>query len=184
MTRRIPDSTAITAISLIIIGILCCVFRAGMLNIIVTVIGVLLIAIGLYDVFVRKETALGIIAGVAGVVVIIFGWTIAEAALILTRDNLRDIYFRQKSRHRENGRRVRESGSRGEAARNDNFRDIAHRRVQGYGGRHDDSARNILYNRRRADARKINKKRRLTDIVLTGVANFNGKCYYVYGGRL
>lgn len=84
MTRRISDSTAITAISLIIIGILCCVFRAGMLNIIVTVIGVLLIAIGLYDVFVRKETALGIIAGVAGIVVIIFGWTIAEAALILT----------------------------------------------------------------------------------------------------
>ena len=84
MTGKISDSTGITAISLIIVGILCCVFRAGMLNVIVTTIGVLLMAIGLYDVFVHKETVLGIIAAVAGIVVIIFGWTIAEAALILT----------------------------------------------------------------------------------------------------
>ena len=81
---RVKEGMPITALALIVIGVMCFIFRTGMLSVLITVIGAVLIATGLYDIFVRKNTFLGIAEAVAGAIAVIFGWTLAGAALVIT----------------------------------------------------------------------------------------------------
>ena len=79
----VKEGMPITALALIVIGVMCFIFRTGMLSVLITVIGAVLIATGLYDIFVRKNTFLGIAEAVAGAIAVIFGWTLVGAALVI-----------------------------------------------------------------------------------------------------
>lgn len=67
---------------MIVIGVLFCAFRSGMINILLTIVGVLIIALGVYDV-VKKDYVRGIAEIVIGVLVIVFGWLLLEVALVI-----------------------------------------------------------------------------------------------------
>ena len=70
------------ALLYVIVGILFIVFKSGMLNWLMTIIGVVFIALGVYDI-IKKKITNGIIEAVIGVVVIVGGWVFVEIALIV-----------------------------------------------------------------------------------------------------
>ncbi len=66
-----------------VIGLLLIILRGGSLGILMTVVGVLLIALGIVDVVRDKETVKGVVEAVIGVVIIVCGWTIASIVLLI-----------------------------------------------------------------------------------------------------
>ena len=66
-----------------IIGLLLVILRAGSLGILMTIVGVLLIALGILDIVKNKDMTKGIIEAVAGVAIIICGWLIADICLLI-----------------------------------------------------------------------------------------------------
>lgn len=70
------------ALLYVIVGILFIVFKSGMLNWLMTIIGVVFIALGVYDI-IKKKITNGIIEAVIGVVVIVGGWVFVEIVLIV-----------------------------------------------------------------------------------------------------
>ena len=71
-----------TAIALIVIGVLFCIFKSDMLSILFTVIGVVLICVGLIKLF-SKAYAEGAVEIAVGIVIITCGWTILDITLLL-----------------------------------------------------------------------------------------------------
>jgi uncharacterized membrane protein HdeD (DUF308 family) len=85
MNKKIGNVTVsriVLAVALIIIGVLFCALRASMLSILLTLVGVVLIALGIYDI-VRKKYVKGAIEAAAGLVIIVCGWTIVEITLLI-----------------------------------------------------------------------------------------------------
>ncbi len=70
------------ALLYVIVGILFIVFKSGMLNWLMTIIGVVFIALGVYDI-IKKKITNGIIEAAIGVVVIVGGWVFVEIVLIV-----------------------------------------------------------------------------------------------------
>lgn len=70
------------AIAAIVIGVLLIVFKADIIGITMTVFGVCLIALAVID-FIHSDVIPGVIKAVAGVVIIVFGWTLVSAALYI-----------------------------------------------------------------------------------------------------
>lgn len=66
-----------------VIGILLLVLKSGSLNILMTVIGVIFIALGIIDIIQGGGLLKGIIEIVIGAVIITCGWTIATWALLI-----------------------------------------------------------------------------------------------------
>lgn len=70
------------ALLYVIVGILFIVFKSGMLNWLMTIIGVVFIALGVYDI-IKKKITNGIIEAAIGVVIIVGGWMFVEIVLIV-----------------------------------------------------------------------------------------------------
>lgn len=79
---KLTAENIITCLLYVVIGILLCTLRMGVLNILMTIIGVLFVAYGIYDI-VKGKTVPGIVEAVIGVVIVVCGWTIATYALIV-----------------------------------------------------------------------------------------------------
>ena len=84
MTKRKKQvkSNLTNALLYIIIGLLFCVFKAGMMNVLFSVVGALLIAKGVLDILEKNVTS-GVISAVAGVAVIVLGWELTGIALMV-----------------------------------------------------------------------------------------------------
>lgn len=80
--KKINDQAVINAIALIVLGILFCIFRAGMINVLLTIVGVVLIGLGVYDI-VKKKYIPAVIEIILGIAVIVCGWLILEIALLV-----------------------------------------------------------------------------------------------------
>lgn len=80
--KSINNQAVINAIALIVLGILFCIFRAGMINVLLTIVGVVLIALGIYDI-VKKLYVNAAIEIILGIAVIVCGWTILDIALLV-----------------------------------------------------------------------------------------------------
>lgn len=65
-----------------VIGILLLIFKADSLDILFTIVGILFIALGVYDV-IMKSLIRGVIEAVIGIVILVCGWTIAEWVLLI-----------------------------------------------------------------------------------------------------
>ncbi len=66
-----------------VIGLLLVILRGGSLGILMTVVGVVVIALGVIDVFKNKNLLKGVIEAIVGVVIIVCGWTIASWVLLI-----------------------------------------------------------------------------------------------------
>ncbi|MBQ7224661.1 MAG: DUF308 domain-containing protein [Clostridia bacterium] len=66
-----------------LIGLLLVIFRAGVLGILMTIIGVLFIVSGIMDIVKTKDTVKGVISIAIGAVIIVCGWLIAEIVLLI-----------------------------------------------------------------------------------------------------
>ena len=75
----------ISAVSAMLIGIFLMVFKGGVLTVLNAVVGVVLVALGVFDLIKRNENPnnvkMGIIKCVIGVLILAFGWLILEAVL-------------------------------------------------------------------------------------------------------
>ena len=80
--KKLNNQAVINAIALIVLGILFCIFRAGMMNVLLTIVGVVLIGLGIYDI-VRKNYIPAVIEIILGIAVIVCGWTILDIALLV-----------------------------------------------------------------------------------------------------
>ncbi len=66
-----------------IIGLLLIILKAGSLGILMTVVGVLLIALGISDALKGKELVKGAVEIVCGIAIIICGWAITDLVLLI-----------------------------------------------------------------------------------------------------
>lgn len=80
--KKLNNQAVINAIALIVLGILFCIFRAGMMNVLLTIVGVVLIGLGIYDI-IRKNYIPAVIEIILGIAVIVCGWTILDIALLV-----------------------------------------------------------------------------------------------------
>ena len=82
--NRFPGSlnSMISAVMYVVIGILFCTLRSGMLNIVMSLIGALLIAMGVINILINKNNIAGILNIAIGLLVILGGWLFIKAALI------------------------------------------------------------------------------------------------------
>ena len=65
-----------------IIGLMLIVMQGGSLGILMTIVGVLLVVLGIMDIS-KKETTKGIIEVAIGVAIIVCGWLIADIVLLI-----------------------------------------------------------------------------------------------------
>lgn len=72
----------IDAIAYILIGILFCVLKSSVINWLLTIVGVVFIALGIYDI-IKNRTNSGVITLVIGLVIILGGWIFVEVVLII-----------------------------------------------------------------------------------------------------
>ncbi len=82
-TLKLSMNNIVTCVVYAIIGILLLVFQSGLLNVVMTVVGVLLIVLGILDILDKKDTVKGIVEIALGVVIIVCGWLVAEIVLLV-----------------------------------------------------------------------------------------------------
>ena len=80
--KKLNTNSLIMALVYIVIGVLLCIFRSGMLNIFLTVAGALLIIYGIYE-LIQKQFLNGVLLTVFGIVLIVGGWTILDIILLI-----------------------------------------------------------------------------------------------------
>ena len=80
-SKKVTNGT-VYALLYIILGVLFIVFKSGMLNWLMTIAGIVFIALGIYDI-IKKNLNQGIIEAVIGVVIIVGGWLFVELVLIV-----------------------------------------------------------------------------------------------------
>ncbi len=80
---NLKNDKLINCIAYAIIGILLVILKSGSLGILMTLIGILLIAMGVLDIMNSKDKTPGIIELVIGLAIIICGWTIADIVLLI-----------------------------------------------------------------------------------------------------
>lgn len=80
---KTPNGIA-SAILYIIVGVLFCIFKGSVLSWILTVAGILFIAMGIFDMVEKKAvTSEGIVDIIIGVVIIVCGWLIVSVVLVI-----------------------------------------------------------------------------------------------------
>ena len=72
----------VSALLYIVLGVLFIVFKSGMLNWLMTIAGIVFIALGIFDI-IKKRLTQGIIETVIGVVIIVGGWLFVEIVLLV-----------------------------------------------------------------------------------------------------
>lgn len=70
------------ALLYIVLGVLFIVFKSGMLKWLMTIAGIVFIALGIFDI-IKKRLTQGIIETVIGVVIIVGGWLFVEIVLLV-----------------------------------------------------------------------------------------------------
>jgi hypothetical protein len=66
-----------------VIGLLLLIMKGGSLSILMTIVGILFIAIGVIDAIQNKDLVKGVVEMVLGLAIIIFGWLIADIVLLV-----------------------------------------------------------------------------------------------------
>ena len=66
-----------------IIGLLLVILQGGSLGILMTVVGALMIVLGVVDIIKNNDMTKGIIEAVVGVLIIVCGWLIADIVLLI-----------------------------------------------------------------------------------------------------
>ena len=79
---KFSNNSLLNALLYIAVGILFCVFRSSMLNILMTVVGVLFIVYGIVSI-VNKDTVTGVVSIAIGAIIILGGWLFVEIILII-----------------------------------------------------------------------------------------------------
>ena len=79
---KLTANNILTCILYVVVGALLCFAKGDMLSIMLTVIGVLFLALGIYD-LIKGRTVNGIVEAVVGVVILICGWTIVDLVLLI-----------------------------------------------------------------------------------------------------
>lgn len=75
-------SQFISALMTIIMGVLLCILKNDIIGILLTVLGVILIVIAVFDI-IRGFIALGVIKAVMGAAVLALGWWLVEVAMLI-----------------------------------------------------------------------------------------------------
>ena len=73
----------ISAICTIALGVLLCIFKQTMLQITITIMGILVMVLGILDITRRKDYPMGTIKIIIGVLAIIFAWLIVSITFIV-----------------------------------------------------------------------------------------------------
>ena len=80
---KLSTDNIFTCIFYAVVGILLLVLQGGSLGILMTIVGVLLIVLGIIDIAKKKDVTKGIIELIVGILVIVFGWLIADIVLLV-----------------------------------------------------------------------------------------------------
>lgn len=80
---KLTTDNVVNCIIYVAIGLLLAILKAGSLNILMTVVGVLLIVMGVVDIVKGKDLTKGLIEIGAGAIIIICGWLIADVVLLI-----------------------------------------------------------------------------------------------------
>lgn len=80
---KLTTSNILTCLVYAAIGVLLCIFRGDSLDILMTVVGALLVVLGVIDLFKNKETGKGIIEALLGVAIIVCGWLVMDLVLLI-----------------------------------------------------------------------------------------------------
>lgn len=80
---NISNNNILTCALYAIIGLLLIILQGGSLGILMTVIGVLLIVIGVVDIVNNKNLTKGLIEAGIGIAIIVCGWLIADIVLLV-----------------------------------------------------------------------------------------------------
>ena len=80
---KLSTNAILTAVVYAVVGILLLILKGGSLGILMTVVGALLIVLGIVDIVKEKETVKGVLEAVVGLAIIVCGWTIAEIVLLV-----------------------------------------------------------------------------------------------------
>lgn len=80
---KLSTNNILTCIVYAVIGALLLILKGGSLGILMTVVGALLLVLGLVDVFKNKDLMKGLIEGLVGVAIIVCGWLIADLVLLI-----------------------------------------------------------------------------------------------------
>ena len=81
-TKNKGNNALLTAALYLLVGLLFCIFKAGVLNWLFTIVGVLFVVQGVLSIL-AKDTVSGAISLVIGLVLLVGGWTIVEIILIV-----------------------------------------------------------------------------------------------------
>ena len=81
---EITTNNVIACAVYLVTGVLLCVLQTRLISILMTVLGVLFIAYGIYDIIKNRDNLLkGIMEIVIGIVILILGWTIGTIVLLI-----------------------------------------------------------------------------------------------------
>ena len=80
---KLTTSNILTCLVYAVIGVLLCIFKGGSLNILMTVVGALLVVLGLVDLIKNKQVGKGIIEALLGVAIIVCGWLVTGLVLLI-----------------------------------------------------------------------------------------------------
>ena len=80
---KVNASNIITCLVYAVIGALLCILKGGSLNILMTVVGALLIVLGIVDIVKNKDKVKGLIEVLLGVAIIVCGWLVAGIVLLV-----------------------------------------------------------------------------------------------------
>ena len=76
-------NNVLTCLLYAVIGLLLLIMKGGSLSILMTIVGVLFIAIGVIDAIQNKDLVKGIVEMALGLAIIVFGWLIADIVLLV-----------------------------------------------------------------------------------------------------
>ena len=80
--KMVASNKFVLACLYIAIGVLLCTFRATMLNWLLTIVGILMVAYGIFEIF-KKNLTEGVVCIGIGAIVILAGWLFVEVAMIV-----------------------------------------------------------------------------------------------------
>ncbi len=82
-TLKLTVDNIVTCAVYAVIGLLLLILRSGAIEIMMTVVGVLLIVLGIVDVVKGNDLVKGVVEAVLGLGIIILGWLVAEIVLLV-----------------------------------------------------------------------------------------------------
>ena len=80
---KLSTSNILTCLVYAVIGVLLCIFKGGSLNILMTVVGALLVVLGLVDLIKNKQVGKGLIEALLGAAIIVCGWLVVDLVLLI-----------------------------------------------------------------------------------------------------